>query len=122
MHVLELKKLARITANNIRPFHHVRCLVPEHMLEFTAHQKMFFHRLQCICVRRFASCIDHCDIILHLLFKFITSVHVDPSIKLWRTLHTVTIKFNVSTINGGCDFGILHQLSYLTYLRALPEA
>ena len=124
MHVLERKRLAnRTTANNIGPFHQVQCLVPEHVLEFTAHEKMFFHRLESVCVRRFASSIDYFDIILHCLFKFLTCVHVDPSIKLWRTLHTVTKQFSVSTINDGCDMELYISCRiFLTYLRALPEA
>mmetsp|Transcript_18610 Transcript_18610/g.38336 ORF Transcript_18610/g.38336 Transcript_18610/m.38336 type:complete len:234 (+) Transcript_18610:210-911(+) len=74
---------------NLWPLHAGRCLVPKHVFELAAHDKVLLHSCQCSLwvvfvagLDAIAFGVDHGNVIGHLLNEFVSGVHVDPGIVL----------------------------------------
>ena len=78
-------------AAKIWPFHLFACLVPEHVLELTAHIEVFLHFLQLLLSCNLAFGVDKLNILLYSSFKVVSSIHVNPGVKLWWAITFIKI-------------------------------
>jgi hypothetical protein len=72
---------SRVVVNTERPLHTFHRLIPEHVLQATASEKVLLHPIEFAGIGRTTGDIDHGTIVTDLLGKVLATVHVDPSVK-----------------------------------------